>query len=298
MTATVVVTTRNRKAELRQCLESVLRQSEAPEILVVDDASDDGTIEMLKAEFASVRIVRHDRPLGYIVGRNEGARLAQGEVIISLDDDAAFSDPHIVRDTLASFSDDRIAGVAIPYIDVNRDATIRQSAPDRTRVYLSAIFIGTAHAVRRRAFLACGGYREALFHQGEESDLCIRLLDAGYVIRLGSSEPIHHYESPRRDFRRMDHFGPRNAILFAWQNVPLDALLMQLPRTIAGLIVHSWQPKRLVVRLGGIVDGLWSCARTERRPVARSTYRLWRRLQTSASPVCLPDVAGELPARA
>ena len=297
MTATVVVTSRNRRDELRQCLQSVAAQSARPEVLVVDDASEDGTADMIAREFAGVRVVRHDRPRGYIVGRNEAANLASGDVIVSLDDDAVFSSPDIVRDVLLAFDDPRIAAVAIPYIDVNRDSIVRQSAPDREHVYVTAAFIGTAHAVRRDVFLNQGGYREALFHQGEESDLCIRLLDAGYMVRLGVSEAIHHFESPRRDFRRMDHFGPRNAILFEWQNAPAAELVTQLPKTIAGLVAHTWRPARLGVRLAGIVDGLRSCARIERRPVSTATYRLWRRMRRSATPFRLSDVAAGVPAR-
>jgi GT2 family glycosyltransferase len=120
----------------------------------------------------------------------------------------------------------------------SRSDAFGQAAPDDTNAYVIESFIGTAHALRRSLFLQLGGYREELFHQGEESDLCIRLLAAGYVVRLGRGEPIHHFESPRRDFRRMDHYGPRNAILFAWQNVPFPAALIQIPSTIAGVLVH------------------------------------------------------------
>ena len=61
-------------------------------------------------------------------------------------------------------------------------------------------------------------------HQGEESDLCIRMLAAGYVVRLGSSDPIHHFESPKRSFSRMDHFGSakRRTVCLAERAVPVS----------------------------------------------------------------------------
>jgi GT2 family glycosyltransferase len=297
MSATVVVTTRNRKDDLRVCLASVQRQSVVVEMLVVDDASTDGTGEMVRAEFPRARLVSHDQMHGYIRGRNEAARLATGDVIVSLDDDAAFSSGRIVADTLACFGDDRVAAVAIPYIDVNRDPAVRQLPPDGDGVYLVESFIGTAHALRRSVFLRMGGYREELFHQGEESDLCVRLLAAGYVVRLGRGEPIHHFESPRRDFRRMDHYGPRNAILFAWQNVPFPSAAIQIPSTIAGVLALTLQPARLLTRLGGIADGLASCARVGRSPVPASVFRTWRRLRKAPTPLRLLEVAGELPPR-
>jgi GT2 family glycosyltransferase len=293
----VVVTTRNRREDLRTCLQSVERQNVSVEIIVIDDASDDGTPEMVTTVFPGVKLVVHSRMQGYIHGRNEAARLATGDVIVSLDDDAAFSSNSVVKETLACFDDERVAAVAIPYIDVNREPTVRQAAPDRLATYVVESFIGTAHAVRRDVFLESGGYREALFHQGEESDLCVRLLASGYVVRLGSGDPIHHFESPRRDFRRMDHYGPRNAILFAWQNAPFPAALFQIPATLAGVLMLTLQPSRLLTRCGGVIDGLASCARFERRPVPTPVYRLWRRMREAPSPLRLNDISADLATR-
>lgn len=290
----VVVTTRNRRDDLRTCLQSVQTQNVALELLVIDDASTDGTPEMVRAEFPSAKLIVHQQSHGYIRGRNEAAGEATGEVVVSLDDDAAFSSPGIIGETLASFDDPRIAAVAIPYIDVNRDSVVKQLAPDRDRAYVVETFIGTAHAVRRDVFLRLGGYREALFHQGEESDFCVRLLAAGYLVRLGSGAPIHHFESIRRDFRRMDQYGPRNAILFAWQNVPFPAALIQIPTTIARVISLTLNPSRLLTRLGGVVAGLVACARLERAPVPAGTYRLWRRMRKASTPLRLADVEREL----
>jgi GT2 family glycosyltransferase len=294
MTATVVITTRNRKEDLRTCLRSVITQTARPEVVVVDDASSDGTPEMVRAEFPGVQFVAHREMHGYIRGRNEAARLATGDVIVSLDDDAAFSSDRIVADALECLDDKRVAAVAIPYIDVNRHPTVRQAAPDRQSTYVTESFIGTAHAIRRSLFLELGGYREALFHQGEESDLCVRLLEAGYVVRLGAGAPIHHFESPRRDFRRMDHYGPRNAILFAWQNVPMPSAIVQMPATIVGVLVHTFNPSRLLTRIGGVLDGLASCVRLERAPVSNRVYRLWRRMRKAPAPLRLDDIATEL----
>ncbi len=295
--ATVVVTTRNRKDDLRACLQSVQRQSVSVEIVVIDDASEDGTAAMVATEFSTASLIRHSVMKGYIHGRNEAARLAQGDVIVSLDDDAAFSSDRIIADTLALFDDDRVAAVAMPYVDVNREPIVRQAAPDRLASYVVESFIGTAHAIRRSVFLQLGGYREELFHQGEESDLCVRMLAAGYVVRLGSGEPIHHFESPRRDFRRMDHYGPRNAILFAWQNVPFPIALVQMPATIAGVLLHTLNPSRLLTRCLGVIDGLASCARFERAPVPGPVYRLWRRMRTATRPLRLDEIAVDLAAR-
>jgi GT2 family glycosyltransferase len=264
-------------------------------VIVVDDASDDGTIEMIASEFPQVVLLQHSTMRGLIVGRNEAARRARGSVIVSLDDDAVFSSSTIVRDVLACFDAPQIGAVAIPYIDVHRGPIVNQLAPSRAATYLCNTFIGTAHAVRRDVFLEIGGYREYLFHQGEESDFCIRMLAAGFVVRLGSSDPIHHFESPRRDFRRMDHFGPRNALLFIHQNVPIREAWARTVLTVVQLMLWTLSPSRLVTRLRGIAAGFAAMLRYPRQPVDETAYQLWRRLQTTPSPMTLADVAPHLP---
>ena len=175
--------------------------------------------------------------------------------------------------------------VAIPYIDVRTDPRVHQAAPDGQTVYATGQFRGTAYAVRRSVFLAANGYRDHLVHQGEEGDFCIRMLAAGYVVRPGRAAPIHHLESPRRDFRRMDFYGVRNAVLFAWQNVPAPFVLLHLPVVAFRCLAHTWHPGRLRTRIAGVIDGLRLCASLPREPVPASTYRLWRWLARAPRPL-------------
>lgn len=276
--ATVLITTKDRCDELRTALRSVTSQSVPVELLVIDDGSNDGTAAMLRTEFPAVRVLRHDDSRGYIVRRNEGVRAARANIVISIDDDAAFSTPHVVEQTLAEFSDVRIGAVAMPYVDVNRDPSVFQRAPAADGVYATDRFIGTAHALRRDVFLEVGGYREVLVHQGEEGDYCLRMLEAGFIVRLGSADPIHHFESPRRDFRRMDYFGVRNALLFVWQNVPAPYLWWRLPVLIVRLALFTFQPRRLPTRWSGLAAGLRLFASAPRLPVSKDTYRFSRTL--------------------
>jgi hypothetical protein len=99
-------------------------------------------------------------------------------VVFSLDDDAVFSSTFVVEQTLQDFSHSRIGAVAIPYIEPHKANKEMQRAQTREDVWIMASYIGTAHAVRRDVFLALGGYREHLVHQGEEGDFCLRMLAA------------------------------------------------------------------------------------------------------------------------
>jgi GT2 family glycosyltransferase len=294
--ATIMIVTKNRIDDLRQAVASATAQTGAIDVLIIDDGSTDGTSRMIASEFPGVTLVTHAQSQGLVVRRNQGVTASRSNVVISIDDDAVLTAPDIATRTVKAFEDAHIGAIAMPYANIKRSPQLHQLAPDDQDVYVTDTFIGTAHAVRRDVFVQLGGYREGLFHQGEEADYCIRMLAAGHAVRLGSGSAIHHFESPRRDFTRMDHYGPRNAVLFIWQNVPLASALLQGPLTIGGVLMHTLDPRRLVTRTGGVIDGLVSCLREERAPVSADAFALWRRLRQASPPLRLRDIAPELAA--
>jgi len=85
----VVLTTYNRKYELRRALESVLEQSIKPyEIIIIDDASTDGTKSYIDSfQFENIKYVLLNTRSGVGIARNYGIRLAEGEFIAFLDSD-------------------------------------------------------------------------------------------------------------------------------------------------------------------------------------------------------------------
>ncbi len=278
--ATIVITTKDRKDELRIAIQSCLAQSAKPQVLVIDDGSTDGTSEMVRAEFPGVTLYRNEVSTGYIAQRNRGAELAAGDILFSIDDDAAFSTPHIVEQTLAEFTHPRIGAIAIPFINVRKDDVLRHRAPGNAGVYVASSYIGTAHALRRDVFLKLGGYRAHLIHQGEEGDYAIRLLAAGYVVALGRADPIHHFESPKRSSKRMSLYGRRNDILFGWHNVPLDNLPTRWLRATIGGFWHGWKIGQFWPTLQGTAWGFGSIPQfwSFRSPVSRNAYLLHRKL--------------------
>lgn len=293
--ATVVITTKNRKEDLAKALTSCVCQSIPIELLVIDDGSDDGTSEMIRRDFPQAVVHRSEVSKGLIVQRNAGARLATGEIIFSIDDDAEFSSPTIVAEVLEEFTDNRIGAVAIPFINVRQDQVVRQKAPDQRQIWLTNEFIGTAHAVRKSVFWEAGGYREVLFHQGEEGDLCIRMLARGYAVRLGNSESIFHYESPKRSHERINVYGQRNLILFSWHNIPLPDILLHLPTTVLNGLLWGLRKKVLWFRVRGTWAGLiaiWN-DRAKRQPVSTRVGRLYRRLK-KRGPLTMDEVLPQI----
>jgi glycosyltransferase involved in cell wall biosynthesis len=297
MDASVVIVTRNRKEDLRRALRSASAQTTQAEVLVIDDASDDSTSEMVRSEFPSVKLERTETSCGYMPQKNRAALLAQGGIIFSIDDDAEFSSPRVIEQTLQDFCDPRIGAIAIPYLEPGKDNRIRQSSPDASSAWVTDRFIGTAYALRREVFLTLKGYREHLVHQGEEGDYCLRMLEAGYVTRLGNADPIFHYESPSRSWERMDFYGRRNDILFAWQNVPMPYLPLHLGATVLRGSFYAVRSARHPRKMfAGMLSGFAECIRgdVKRRPVDSRIYRLSRELK-KRGPLPLRSVIDRLP---
>jgi glycosyltransferase involved in cell wall biosynthesis len=293
--ATVLISTKNRRDEACRAIESAVGQSAECEVLVIDDGSTDGTAEEIAKLFPTVRVIRREPSAGYIVRRNEGAALASAPIIVSIDDDATFSSRFVVEQALTAFENPRVGATAIPFVNVRQSPAVHQAAPPGEKS-VTATFIGTAHALRRDLFLRLGGYRPLLFHQGEESDYCLRMLAAGYVTLLVPADPIHHFESPKRDLTRMDVFGRRNDVLFATLNVPALRLLPHLAATTVNGLRHGLREGRTWNMVRGLSRGYGASLLywRDRRPVPRAAYDLFRKLKKSG-PMTLSKVEPLLP---
>jgi glycosyltransferase involved in cell wall biosynthesis len=284
LTATVLITTKDRRELLARAIDSVLMQTVPVELLVVDDGSTDGTAEMVAERYPSARLIRNPQPLGIIAARNAAAELATGDILFTLDDDAAFRGPDLVETVLAEFAHPRVGVVAIPYDNHHPDGRIDPfpipADRDSDDFYCMFPYPGGSNALRLKWFIALGGYSGA-DRQSEEPTYAIRLLDHGLVVRTSSRATIDHYpQYEARDHAAITYAGSRNAMRFAWKFVPWR----YLPGALAGGMFNRW---RAGYRRGlagaavrglarGMVEGIADLP--SRRAVSPRTYRLMRQL--------------------
>jgi GT2 family glycosyltransferase len=271
--------------ELRTALNSCLAQKTAQpcEVLVINDGSDDGTEQMLSSDYPGVRVINHKESAGLVQRRNEGTFAAKGSIVFSIDDDAEFTCPDIVEHTLREFTNSCIAAVAIPFCNVYQGPKIFQKSPDESEIYITAAFRGTAYAIRRDVFSQVGGYRPFFIHQGEEGDLCLRMFELGCYVRLGSSNIINHFESPKRSHARMDFFGRRNDILSTYLNTPSRHLALQLSGTVVNGLKQGFKVRRVSNMVRGLAAGVKVSVEHHRNRVAVSekAYIAYRKLKKS-----------------
>jgi GT2 family glycosyltransferase len=276
--ATVIIVTRDRRADALRAVASAVAQKPAPEVLIIDDGSTDGRPRAYgRPSRRESRAIRGIRGL-HRAAQSGGAELASGRILVSIDDDAEIPSNDVVAVTVGEFDGPQVGAVAIPYVDLP-DEEVHQRATGAEVAYLIHRFRGTAYAVRRDVFLRIGSFRTVLFHQAEEADFCLRLLNAGYVVRLGSAAPIRHHASPTRMPERAWFYECRNGVLFAWNNVPMPDLLAQLAKRTVHMLWLGSRVRRTCLFARGLLAGYAAALRhrSSRRPVRRSAWRLYKR---------------------
>lgn len=286
MLVSIVIVSRNRSALLLRAVESCCTQDHSDvEILVFDDCSDDDTEAVMQPLKDRIRYFRSDVSHGYIIHRNAGFREARGEIVMSLDDDAFFVSATTISELVHAFqcSPDTTA-FGLRYTEPRLTPQTRMAkVADMQRI---RSFIGCAHAIRRQQALDAGGYDEQLVHQGEERDLCIRLLDQGHYVRYLHSSPIIHERAPRLNEMAVNYLGVRNTLYFDFRRTPLLLLLVFLPWDICRLFIYKLRQVGPVRRTQQILLSLKYCLSRiqDRSPVSIAGYIRFR---------CLPRHGAE-----
>jgi GT2 family glycosyltransferase len=235
---TFMIATRNRAVELRKTLECCRYQRGVKtELLVVDDASTDGTFEMVRHEFPEVTIVRRERNRGSIAARNEILRRAKGEYIIGLDDDSRFVDSDACRRIVERMNSELDLGI-VSFQVIGPEFPERMHDAGRLRgEWHTSSFAACGVAIRRRLLEHTGLFPEYFFHAYEEPDLCLRTWDAGYRVLQWNDIVVYHEFSPLgRNEQRTHRRHARNETCSVWMRYPWGLVL---PATLYRLVSQS-----------------------------------------------------------
>jgi GT2 family glycosyltransferase len=230
----VIIVNYNVRDLLESCLHSVdtAFDSVHGEILVVDNHSNDGSADMVREKFPSVRLIEREHNLGFAVANNIALTEARGEYLLLLNPDT-FVQEDTLQTMLAFFAGHPEAGMAGCKIITpagTLEPACRRSFPSPWVAFtkltgLSAVFkrsrlfarynltyldedatyevdaiSGSFMMLRRAVFEEIGGLDESYFMYGEDLDWCYRVQRAGWKIYYVHSTKIIHYggESTRR----------------------------------------------------------------------------------------------------
>jgi GT2 family glycosyltransferase len=177
-TVSIVFLVYNRREELRESLHHMTRDSDYPaelvDITVVDNASQDGSSEMVREEFPEVRLITRAVNCG-ISGWNDGFAVATGDYVLALDDDC-YLPPDGLRRAVAAAAEHEADLVSFGVIS-SVDPKLRFDRRYRTGLLT---FWGCAVLVRRAVLEDVGYFDPEIFVWAHEVEFMLRFYDAGY----------------------------------------------------------------------------------------------------------------------
>ncbi len=220
----------NRREDLREVLASIEAQTyKDREILVVDNASTDGSVEMLRRDFRQkVRVLALAENTG-IIGYNTGVWAARGEFVVFIDNDMVFMEPDALEKIVRRLeANPRLGSAACRVLDYHTGAVSFNNPKylaedgDAERGYQASVFDGGGVGFRRKAWLETGGYPREFFIYQNEVDLSTHLWNAGWEVRYFPDMTVAHKFS--REARPADLYfrlWPRNYLWYFWKYYPL-----------------------------------------------------------------------------
>ena len=236
----VVVNTYNRAKSLHQTLQGLRRQNYPNfEVIVVNGPSSDATMDVLRTHSAQIRVgTCSQRNLS--VSRNVGIEMARGDFVAFIDDDAVPDEDWLV-DAIAAFDSDEVAGVggfvfdhtgyelqySYTVCDRMGNAYHNLTIPMPDFCYPGChrfpALLGTNSIFRRSALLEIGGFDEQFDYFLDETDVNVRLIDAGYTLKQIPKAFVYHRYLPshiRNEKRVNTSYAPmiRNRIYFSLKN--------------------------------------------------------------------------------
>ncbi|MFN4111801.1 MAG: glycosyltransferase, partial [Ignavibacteria bacterium] len=239
----IIIVNYNVKAFLQNCLLSIQKATEKipVEIIVIDNASDDGSADLVKKNFPEVKLIESKENLGFSKANNMGLKIAQGKYICLINPDTIVEEDTFKEMIRFMESNDQVglAGCKILNPDGTFQLACRRSFPtpwvaftkiiglsklfpesklfarynltylDENQSYEVDAVSGSFMFFRREIYEKIGGLDETFFMYGEDLDFCYRVKKAGYKVYYVHSTKIIHFKgesTKRSNIDELKHF--------------------------------------------------------------------------------------------
>lgn len=290
--ASVVIVVYNAQADLARCLRSLAAAGHPQdEIIVVDNASRDGSADMVESAFPAVRLVRSASNVGFGEGNNLGAAQARGRYLAFLNPDTEVT-PGWLDALIAALESSPRVGMATAKILLREERErintcggdthltgltlcrgMGQQRDEMAEPAAVGAVSGAAFVMRRALFRQVGGFDGSFFMYMEDTDLSWRVRLAGYTCLYAPEAVVYHRYNLR--------FGPdktyyqeRNRYVMLLKGLRWPTLLLLAPALLLAEVV-TWgyvlvgdRPRwRNKLRAYGYIVRHWPAIMAERRRV-------------------------------
>jgi GT2 family glycosyltransferase len=226
MDVSIIIVAWNVRELLHNCLKSVYEQTRGIkfEVIYVDNASKDGSVEMVRKEFPKVKILQNNKNEGFIKANNQGIKIANGKYILLLNSDTLILNNAIAK--TVKFADEHHESALVGCKVLSADRTLRRTCfmyPSILNMFLSATYVskifpqnkffarermtwwdfndtrevetvsGCFSLVRRKAIEQVGLMDEIYFVYGDDPDWCYRFRKNGWKVLFTPDAEIIHY---------------------------------------------------------------------------------------------------------
>lgn len=228
MKLSIIIVSYNTKDFLGKCIDSIVRTCKAVdyEVIVVDNASKDGSSDYIKKNFPKVKLISNKKNAGFSKANNQGIKKSRGEYVLFLNPDTIVFDKTIssMIEFMEEYKDAGAATCKVQLADGRIDDASHRGFPTPWNAFshfsgLSKIFknsklftgyslgwkdLNQTHTIdalagafmitRRKAGEEVGWWDEDFFWYGEDLDFCYRLKEKGWKIYYVPNVTVLHYK--------------------------------------------------------------------------------------------------------
>jgi len=236
MIISIVIPNFNGEQLLKNNLPHVLA-AQPDEIIVVDDSSTDGSEQVLQ-KFTNIKVVKHQRNLGFVASVNDGVRTAKGEIVVLLNNDVSPNEDFLRPLTKHFENKDVFAvscaeeGYSWAWAKFENGFITHGMGKPTISAHSSFWASGGSAAFSREKWVKLDGMDELYkpFYW-EDIDICYRAQKRGWKILWEPKSKVKHEHefTIAKHFSRsyMDYISQRNQLLFIWKNITDSAMIRE-----------------------------------------------------------------------
>ena len=268
MVLSIIIVNWNTKNYLEQCLQSIFERTKGIEyeVFVVDNASTDGSAQMVKEKFTQVKLIENKENLGFAKANNQALSQSHSKYLLLLNNDTAIL-PNSIQKMINFMEQHPKAGMVGPKL-LNADGSFQRSCwkkfPSLLSVFISRFYLykfpkffpfaksveispeetskpmkvahllGACILVREEAIRSVGYLDEQFYMYLEETDWAYRMNKKGWdIFYLPSAEVIHYgQKSTKKNLLRMNKEGVKSYCKFFKKNYNANLLQLTLLKII------------------------------------------------------------------